>query len=497
MSRLCLLSLCVVLCACQDKTSTSSTTEDSAQNKASQSTQWLATTGVVPAYEQRAGNADKGRFALLNESYVNCGVPERVFRELQNSVADERPVVGVSGRDSSMDGLPYSVNRVIGRTGTPVVSSNCLTCHGTELFGELIIGLGNEFADFTQDASIIVERAGALVRGVDETAEWELFADRIAAIAPYTRMHTVGVNPANNLTFALISHRDANTNAWLAEPNLPSPPTDPPPVSVPPWWRMVKKNALFNLSEGRGDHARFMLAASMLCADSVDELNFIDQYAPDVRAYLSSLTPPEYPFEIDLELAKHGRPIFEANCAECHGSYGLDGQYPNKVVPIEVVNTDAKLMEIATDEVGQRYAEWFNASWYGELSEVAPAKGYVAPPLDGIWATAPYLHNGSVPNIQLLLNSGQRPTLWRHVATDANDPETYDTINVGWKYEPISIGSITGSSQVDNKRERISDLNDNRVYDTRREGYTMSGHTFGDGLSKAERQAVIEYLKTL
>lgn len=469
MSRLLLLILCLGLFGCNDNTTDSN--------------QWLAETGAVPNFTQRMGDADKGRYALLHESYVSCGTPERVFRQLQDSFSQGQNIVPVSGRDSSMDGLPFSVNRVIGRTGTPVISSNCLTCHGTELFGELVIGLGNEFADFTQNPSVAVERAGALVQGADETAEWELFADRIAAIAPYTQMPTVGVNPANNLTIALISHRDVNTNAWLAEPALPSPPTNPPPVSVPPWWRMAKKHAMFNMSEGREDHARMMLAASMLCVDSVDELNKIDQYATDVRAYLSSLTPPEYPFEIDEQKATRGELVFNTTCAACHGTYGPNGEYPNQVVPIDVINTDSRLIELATGDLGQRYAQWFNASWYGEKSFVAPAKGYVAPPLDGIWATAPYLHNGSVPNIGLLLSSAERPTLWRHIPRDASDPESYDTVNLGWNHEVIT----TGSEQSD----------DPRIYDTRREGYGITGHTFGDALDEADKSAVLEYLKTL
>ena len=479
MFRATLLLLCVLQIGCQEKSNTDSISKTDAAAPG----EWLAPTGLVPEFKQRPGNPDKGRYALLHEPYVNCGTPERVFRELQSSFAEGANTIEVSGRDSTMDGLPYFVNRVIGRTGTPVVSSNCLTCHGTELFGELIIGLGNEFADFTQDPSINVERAGALVRGDAETAEWERFANRIAAIAPYTQTQTVGVNPANNLTFALISHRDAKTNAWLTQPQLPSPPVNPPPVSVPPWWRMSKKNAMFNLSEGREDHARIMLAASMLCADSLDELNAIDQYAPDVRAYLASLTPPAYPFPVDGSLAAQGKTIFETNCSGCHGTYGEDGRYPNEVVPIDLVNTDPRLIEVATDDIGFQYAQWFNSSWYGELSDVAPAKGYVAPPLDGIWATAPYLHNGSVPNIQLLLNSGQRPTLWRHIPTDASDPDSYDTINLGWNHESIAAG-VTPSDDV-------------RIYDTRRAGYSMRGHTFGDALSEAARAAVIEYLKTL
>jgi hypothetical protein len=55
--------------------------------------------------------------------------------------------------------------------------------------------------------------------------------------------------------------------------------------------------------------------------------------------------------------------------------------------------------------------------------------GYIAPPLDGIWATAPYLHNGSVPDLATLLKSSSRPTYWLRSFDDGD----YDLTNVGWK----------------------------------------------------------------
>ncbi len=450
---------------------------------------WLSPVGPVPVFEQRPGDPHTGRHALLHESYVNCGLPERVFRELQSSASGSASglglgtVVDVTGRDAAMDGLPYNTNRVIGRSGIPIVSSNCLSCHGTVLFGELVIGLGNEFADFTQNPSVAVERAGALLQGDAEAAEWTLFADRIAAIAPYIQTRTVGVNPAPNLTGALVAHRDVDTHAWMSEPQMLMPPTDPPPVSVPPWWRMQKKHAMFNLSEGRDDHARFMLAASMLCADSVAELDQIDEYAPDVRAYLSSIEPPAYPFEIDRELAQRGEQPYLEHCSSCHGTYGADPSYPNTVTAIDAVKTDARLLEVATGEFGREFVGWFNASWFGLRSKAAPAKGYVAPPLDGIWATAPFLHNGSVPNLATLLSEDQRPTRWRHIASDARDPDSYDTANVGWRYETVAAGAGT--------------IPDPRVYDTSRDGYGNQGHSYGVELDDAQKSALVEYLKML
>jgi len=456
------------------------TNETSAANDQSQALDAarFATAGTIDAYPQRPGDVQAGRKALIEEAYVSCGLPERVFRQL----LPPTPPDEIDGRHARADGLPFSVNVFTNDDGVSVVSNNCLTCHGTVLFGELVVGLGNEFLDFTTDTSAAVERAGALVQGEAETRAWELFADRINAISAYTRPHTVGANPANNLTFALIAHRDAQTNAWSNEPLLPLPPTDVPPVSVPPWWRMAKKPAMFNLGEGRRDHARIMMAASMLCTDSLEELDEIDAYAPDIRAYIASLKAPKYPFDIDLEQAVQGEQVFNDNCSHCHGTYGADTSYPARLVPLEIVGTDSTLVDFAYND-GVQYIDWFNKSYYGKLSTAAPGPGYVAPPLDGIWATAPFLHNGSVPTIAMVIDSTKRPAFWQHDVIDASNPQSYDQQNLGWAHQVLPAGK--------------SGPNDVRIFDTTQPGYANSGHRFGDHLTDEQRPLLIEYLKTL
>ena len=53
--------------------------------------------------------------------------------------------------------------------------------------------------------------------------------------------------------------------------------------------------------------------------------------------------------------------------------------------------------------------DWYSRSWFSNGDHPAklvfPFNGYVAPPLDGVWITAPYFHNGSVPTIEAVLNS--------------------------------------------------------------------------------------------
>jgi hypothetical protein len=113
------------------------------------------------------------------------------------------------------------------------------------------------------------------------------------------------------------------------------------------------------------------------------------------------------------------------------------------------------------------------------------ARGYQAPPLDGIWATAPYLHNGSVPTVYDVLNSKARPKFFtRSYRTDA---AAYDAKKLGWKITLLSQGPDRQLPAYERRK----------VYDTTQPGRGNGGHRFGDALSEDERWAVIEYLKTL
>jgi mono/diheme cytochrome c family protein len=436
-------------------------------------------TGEVPPTPQRPGDPEAGYDALVNAPYVGCGVPYDAWVRLAPETDPAALLPGRRGRNAD---LPYALTAATTKEGVEVVASNCLTCHAAEFDGALIVGLGDEFRDFTQDARGFVNAAGAYVRGAAETEAWRHWADRIDGVAPYIRTATIGVNPATNLTWALMAHRDPETLAWSAEPLIAPPQTEPLPVSVPPWWGMAKKRAMFYTTIGRGDHARFMLLASTLCADSLEEAEAVDAYAPDIRAYIASLKPPEYPFPIDAALAERGAAVFAEECSKCHGSYGAEPSYPNAVIKLDIIGTDPEYALAATDGRRDRFYEWVARSPYGQSVETAPARGYIAPPLDGVWATAPYLHNGSVPDIATLLDSDARPRYWRHARPRAYDPET-----LGWRYERLEHGQ---DSEPDRELRA-------RIYDTTRTGYGNGGHGFGDDLSEVERRAVIEYLKTL
>ena len=106
------------------------------------------------------------------------------------------------------------------------------------------------------------------------------------------------------------------------------------------------------------------------------------------------------------------------------------------------------------------------------LDTKAPYGPYAARPLYGIWAAAPFLHNGSVPTLyDLLLPPERRPK------TFALGARQYDPIKLGFAVE-------TSCSQQD------------CLVDTTRTGNGNGGHLWGTDLSESDRMALLEYLKT-
>src|SRR5262249_47585239 len=144
----------------------------------------------------------------------------------------------------------------------------------------------------------------------------------------------------------------------------------------------------------------------LLGEKSLDQLKALEPTFKDIQAYLRTLEPPKFPFEVDAVKAGRGRVVFKATCSKCHGTYGPDGHYPNRLVELKVTGTDPARAVGMSDRMIAHY----NATWFAEEHPADPVMtGYQAPPLLGVWATAPYLHNGSVPTLHHMLKSSDRP----------------------------------------------------------------------------------------
>ena len=440
----------------------------------------LIQTIALPNNPQRSGNASIGYEYLITGEYMSSGIPYDAFLLGTNENPDNR--LNRSGDNAN---IPYDYTAVNAPNGVRVVAPNCLACHASTINNEFIIGLGSHDADFTTNRAANLSLLNSGIRalyGGEESAEWEAydqFRKSIEAIGPKTITLTRGSNPADKITQVLLAHRDKNSLEWQDTP-LVAVPDEVIPTDVPAWWLLKKKNAMFYHAIGRLDFCKSFIGSSLLTLGNASVAAEIDKKMVDVLAYIKSLEAPVYPFSIDSDLAAQGKQLFENTCATCHGTYGENYTYPNLLVSLESVGTDPYLSNHYTTSstVNDYFLDWFNTGWFGSSENNLHIKaegGYVAPPLDGIWATAPYLHNGSVPTIADVLNSTGRPLRWSR----SFDNTDYDQSKVGWNY-------TIQETKVDKN-----------TYDTSLMGHANSGHTFGDAFTETERKAVLEYLKTL
>ena len=267
------------------------------------------------------------------------------------------------------------------------------------------------------------------------------------------------------------------------------------------------------------------------CATSIkfDELDQMEKLAYKVQ-------PPTWPEDlmgaIDKTKAAAGKSLYMEKCASCHDGYSdIDNGGPRhdylkfslnemKTDPSEAINTarnvtvnknvclpDQPVQNVemgfaaahqlfvgrvrdtyfkAHPESASQQAAWgdhrVNPSWVDPLKPPLctgnqnACKVYVAKPLAGIWATAPYLHNGSVPTIAELLKPAKD-----RVKTFAIGHRAYDTANLGYT---IAAGKNSTTFQVEDNGKPI-------------EGNSNSGHEYGTDLSPEQKGQLIEFLKSM
>jgi Cytochrome c len=363
------------------------------------------------------------------------------------------------------DGLPMGLRRGHGEKGVKTgLQIDCMLCHGGSIGGQSYVGLGNTQLDLK---AVLFELT---------------IADgRRPPFSTFVLNSSRGTNNAGQIAAVLLSLR----NPSLTVRRIPIPlGANLPEMDTPAWWHLKRKRTIYY--DGRTDAGSVRTSMQFLLGEkSLAELKALEPVFRDIQSYFRSLEPPKYPFPIDSARASRGKAVFESNCVRCHGTYGPDGRYPNKIIPLETVGTDPARSLGLSDGLVAHY----NLSWLGAESPVdTKRRGYQAPPLDGIWATAPYLHNGSVPTLHAVLSSSSRPA--RFTRPPSTDFAHYDTSEVGWKFTEISREELSSTT-------RRSEFQAKFIVDTSRFGMGKDGHTFGDGLTEDERMDLIEYLKTL
>jgi len=197
-----------------------------------------------------------------------------------------------------------------------------------------------------------------------------------------------------------------------------------------------------------------------------------------VRDWTWTLRPPAYPYPIDGPLATRGEGVYAKECLACHG----DHRFRDGVRSGDRIGQVVRASEIGTDRHRlESYTAIFAATQYGlfpdspyRFRRFRKTDGYANHPLDGIWARAPYLHNGSVPTLRDLLEpEARRPAVFYR---------GYDV------YDPVRVGFVSALAEESGRRFFR--------YDTQVPGNSNAGHLYGTTLPDEDKRALVEYLKT-
>ena len=218
-----------------------------------------------------------------------------------------------------------------------------------------------------------------------------------------------------------------------------------------------------------------------------------------LEQWLLTAAPPKYPYPIDSAKAAQGEKLYSEYCAGCHGADGrtfsapagtearecidpkekeddLYGPQVGRITRIDYIGTDRHRLDSFTYDLAVNLGTVY-AGYPHRYCHYRKTFGYANMPLDGIWLRAPYLHNGSVPTLRDLLEpSSQRPKQF-HRGNDV--------------YDPAKVGFVSDTEEQGGRKFF--------AYDTAKPGNSNSGHEgkrYGTELAPAEKDALVEFMKT-
>ncbi len=484
------------------------------------STPWkLTAAALVRARHEAQGDAlDEGTLRRAMQEYGFL-TPRRIANWRGPEPRLERPLGIVSG--SARRGFPA--------VEIEIANFGCATCHAGPLYGadglptgEAWLGLPSTSLDlsaFEDDVVVALGRALeepetllATVRAVyPETSERELVTlrkhvipsarehlawrrERLGGILPFENGGPGLLNGIGSLRFivGVLAHDARPTElAW----------TSPPEMSgtslrrsllidgayAPPG---VDRFGALSRAEVTPAHLDALAGVASLFVSGTQGVQpeSARRQVPavrDVMEFVHELEPPPFPGPVDDRLAEKGRDVYRTACADCHGTYEgpLARQrlavHPNRVVAQDRMLTDT----VRWGTVDAESLRIMGEIGYERLIEAASTGGYVAPDLSGVWATAPYLHNGSVPTLWHLLNAEQRPArFW--VGGHKLD------------YERMGIAGVLDEDGTYRYPDDYEPWSRPMLYDTREPGRSNAGHEVRT-LSDFEKRALLEYLKRL
>ncbi len=420
----------------------------------------------------------------------------------------------------------------------------------------------------------------------------------VASLANLT--HTRGTNNASDVNLAF-AFPDSITNLWTL-PELLGLITSGSTGSMdsPNWWNMGHRpvkfvDGMFPMDAPRVDMVFYTPIAGLFgfASGPLGEAgqDWMRENGPMINTWVDTLKSPAYPQAIDTAKAEQGAALFHeldlwsrpnavdrpaegnGSCASCHGAYSpryvndtnylatpaLEG-VAGYITPQRIIAADPARLDTNNEMMQRAGAKNFFGypQTYGTDQDCTPQNqqrlrdqmggrelGYLAPPLYGVWASAPYMHNGSIPNVWEVLKPSDRKPIWRRVSKSKPSGQpfvimgydtrmtAYDATKMGWKYDTIpckwrsilnpSVTPYISCDPNDEYKDPLAQqiasalfgniavvwnilfppiltnqqMEDRKIYNTKLFSQGNEGHEFTSVLTDEERSAIIEYMKTL
>jgi hypothetical protein len=325
-------------------------------------------------------------------------------------------------------------------------SISCAACHSGTLFGKTVLGLSNRFPRaneaFHYAQKFVPHVPLSLFRAeTDATAgEVELFARSQRSLASIgvkipvvagldTSLAQVALSLAKRQQDRYVSFSRRWEKSPREEP-LENFVADSKPAV---WWNVKYKNRWLSDGSviagnpiytnilwneiGRGTDLRELEGWLKRNERTIHEITtaVFSMQAPRITDFF----PAE---KISLERAKRGETVFLQRCAKCHGVYEKAWNLPNfsgkslaeQLATVRVhYHEKTPVIDVGTDPQrwqGMKSLEQLNQLKISQENGilVKAQRGYVPPPLEGIWARWPYFHNNSIPNLCALLTAGKK-----------------------------------------------------------------------------------------
>lgn len=412
-------------------------------------------------------------------------------------------------------------------SGTKAFTVSCAGCHAGNLFGDRVLGMTNRFPRANhffirgqKVAPLYREHWFRILSGATKK-EAELATASVQNLTSVGLKMPVQLGLDTSLAQVALSLNKRNPDPWAEKSSYyeknPRPDLlDQMPADSKPavWWNLKYKNRWLSdgsVVSGNPIHTNILWNEIGRGTDLHRLNEWLEKNQQVIRDLTTAVFATEAPriekyFSENLivpERARRGEVIFNKMCSECHGAYEKAWNLPNahelswrdqiKTIRVDYAKR-TRVENVGTDPnraLGMKSLEQLNRLAISQKIgvKIKAQKGYVPPPLVGIWARWPYLHNNSVPSLCELLTPASKRAKVYYAGEALDKKRDFDFNCNGYPSANVAPASW-----------RKAEFR----YDTRRPGMSNQGHDEGifmqngqELLTSEDKKDLIQFLQTL